>query len=161
MAAWEQLLIRTADIDCPRLLSCWRWLLKKDFQPIVMTMFGDWFLLDVDGSVYFLDLVSGQLSKAADTGEEFNQVMGHPERLDEWFLAGLVEFLVDCGMVLKPGQCYGFKVPPILGGRLELENIEPTDIFVHQSLMSQIHQQARHLPEGTKIHRFLIDDQEP
>ena len=115
MATWEQLLIRTADLDCPRLLSYWRWLLQKDYHPIVMTAFGDWFLLDDDGSVHFLDLVAGKLSKAADTGEEFKQVMGRPEKLDEWFMADLVQALLDAGIVLGPGQCYGYKIPPVVG----------------------------------------------
>lgn len=161
MPTWEQLLIRTADIDCPRLLSYWRWLLQKDYHPIVMTAFGDWFLLDDDGSVHFLDLVAGKLSKAAETGDEFKQVMGRPEKLDEWFMAGLVESLLDNGIALELGQCYGYKLPPIVGGQLEVENIEPTDIVIHQSLLSQIHEQTRNLPEGTKISRFLVDGEEP
>jgi hypothetical protein len=161
MPTWEHLLIRTADIDCPRLLSYWRWLLTKDYHPIVMTAFGDWFLRDVDGSVHFLDLVAGQLSKVAQSDEEFQNVMGHPEKANEWFLPELVDTLIDCGIVLKPGQCYSYKVPPVLGGRLEIENIEPLDLVVHQSLMSQIHEQTQNLPEGTVISRFLIDGQEP
>ena len=161
MATWEQLLIRTADLDCPRLLSYWRWLLQKGYHPIVMTAFGDWFLLDDDGSVHFLDLVAGKLSKAAETGDEFKRIMGLPEKLDEWFMAGLVESLLECGMVLGPGECYGYKLPPIVGGQLEVENIEPTNIVIHQSLLSQIHEQTRNLPEGTKISRFLVDGEEP
>ncbi len=51
MPTWEELLIRTPNLDCQRLLSYWRWLLQKDYHPIVMTAFGDWFLLDDDGSV--------------------------------------------------------------------------------------------------------------
>ena len=126
-----------------------------------MTAFGDWFLLDDDGSVHFLDLVAGKLSKAAETGDEFRRTMKLPEKLDEWFMAGLVESLLECGMVLGPGECYGYKLPPIVGGQLEVENIEPTDIVIHQSLLSQIHEQTRNLPEGTKINKFLIDGEEP
>jgi hypothetical protein len=51
MPTWDKLLIRTTGLDCQRLLSYWRWLLQKDFHPIVMTAFGDWFLADQDGSV--------------------------------------------------------------------------------------------------------------
>jgi hypothetical protein len=161
MPTWEELLIRTPNLDCQRLLSYWRWLLQKDYHPIVMTAFGDWFLLDDDGSVHFLDLVVGKLSKAAETGDEFKRVMGRPEKLDDWFMVGLVESLLECGIVLEPGQCYGYKLPPIVGGQLEVANIEPTDIVIHQSLLSQIHEQTRNLPEGTKISRFLVDGEEP
>jgi hypothetical protein len=161
MPTWEQLLIRNTEIDCQRLLSYWLWLLQKDFHPIVMTAFGDWFLLDQDGSIHFLDLVAGKLSKAAGSGDEFKRVMGRPEKLDEWFMAELVESLLDAGMALGKDQCYGYKIPPVLGGKLEIANIEPTDIAVHQGLLSQIHQQTRNLPEGTKISKVLIDGEEP
>jgi hypothetical protein len=104
MPTWEQLLIRTTDMDCQRLLSYWRWLLQKDYHPIVMTAFGDWFLLDSDdGSVVFLDLVAGTLSKVAESGDKFRQAMTLPEKLDEWFMAGLVEALLDAGITLGKG----------------------------------------------------------
>jgi hypothetical protein len=161
MPTWEQLLIRTADLNCQRLLSYWRWLLQEDYHPVVMTAFGDWFLADQDGSVHFLDLVAGKLSKVADSGEEFKRLMKLPEKLDEWFMAGLVQSLLDAGMVLGKGQCYGYKIPPVLSGKLEVGNIEPSDIAVHQGILSQIHEQARHLPEGTKIGKVLVDGEEP
>ena len=119
MPTWEQLLIRTADIDCPRLLSYWRWLLQKDYHPIVMTAFGDWFLLDDDGSVHFLDLVAGKLSKAADTGEEFKQVMGRPEKLDEWFMADLVQHCsMDSGSSSAQDSAMATRFRPCWEGRL-------------------------------------------
>jgi hypothetical protein len=161
MATWEQLLIRTADIDCQRLLSYWQWLLPKEYHPIVVTAFGDWVLLDQsDGSVHFLDLVAGTLSKVAESGDDFKRAMALPEKLDEWFMAELVQALLDCGIVLGQNQCYGYKVPPVLGGKLEVANIELTDLAVHQGLLSQIHQQTRNLPEGTTINRVLIDGEE-
>jgi hypothetical protein len=161
MATWEQLLIRTADIDCQQLLSYWHWMLKKDYHPIVMTAFGDWFLLDSDGSVVFLDLVAGTLSKVADSGNEFRQAMIRPEKLEEWFMADLVQALLDAGVVLGKDQCYGYKVPPVLGGKLEAGNIEPTDIAVHQGILSQIHEQTRNLPDGTRIKKIVVDGGEP
>jgi hypothetical protein len=161
MPTWEQLLIRTTDLDCQRLLSYWRWLLQKDYHPIVMTAFRDWFLLDQDGSVHFLDLVAGSLSKVAESGEEFKQVMGLPEKLDEWFMAEVVQSLLDAGIVLEENQCYGYKIPPVLGAKIEVANIELTDIAVHQGILSQIHEQTRNLPEGTRINKVLIDGEEP
>ena len=64
-------------------------------------------------------------------------------------------------MVLGKNQCYGYKIPPVLGGKIEVSNIEPTDIGVHQGILSQIHEQTRNLPEGTKINRVLIDGEKP
>ena len=74
---------------------------------------------------------------------------------------GVVQSLLDAGMVLEKNQCYGYKIPPVLGGKIEVANIEPTDIAVHQGLLSQIHEQNRNLPEGTKISKFVVDGEKP
>jgi len=87
--------------------------------------------------------------------------MSLPKKLDEWFLAELVPTLLDARIVLGKNECYDYKVPPILGDKLEVANIEPTDIAVHQGLVSQNHEQARNLPEGTKIIKVLVDGDEP
>ena len=60
-------------------------------------------------------------------------------------------------MDLGLGQCYSYKLPPILNGPIEPSNIEPADLPVHFSLLGQIHRQVKDLPEGTPIHEFKID----
>jgi hypothetical protein len=45
--------------------------------------------------------------------------------------------------VLGPGECYGWKVPPVLGGEADVENLEPTDLIVHHSILGQLFRQAR------------------
>ena len=73
MASWDDFLIKTTDIDTGPLLAEWSWLLDRDdYHPVVMTAFGDWFLQDTDGRIYFLDLVAGQVNKVAETGDELN-----------------------------------------------------------------------------------------
>ena len=42
------------------------------------------------------------------------------------------------GQLLRPGQVYGYKIPPCLGGAYSSENLEPTDIQVHFSILGQI-----------------------
>ena len=58
---------------------------------------------------------------------------------------------------LRPGrgQCLSFKIPPVLSGRVEIENIEVCDLMVHQSIIAQIHRGVKDLPEGTVINRFV------
>lgn len=145
MLDWNDLLIRTKDIDAAAMLKDWKWLLRKDYHPVVLTVFGDWFLQDDDGAVFLLDLVGGELTKAADSGPEFQEAMQEEENMDSWFLEYLVEELLRRGVLRGPGQCYGYKTPPILGGRLEADNIEARDIRLHQTVMSHLHQQAREL----------------
>jgi hypothetical protein len=58
---------------------------------------------------------------------------------------------------LAAGVCYSCKTPLSLGGQLEADNFERTDLQVHYSILGQLHQQTRHLPPGTKIDSIKIE----
>ena len=51
---------------------------------------------------------------------------------------------------------YGFKTPPLLGGALEVDNVETIDFVVGLSIAGQIHDQIRGLPPGTRISGFTV-----
>jgi len=54
-------------------------------------------------------------------------------------------------------QCYGYKIPPILGGKYALENVSPTNLCVHYSLLADIWRRTKDLPDGTRIKAVVID----
>ena len=60
------------------------------------------------------------------------------------------------GMVPSDGQVLGFKVAPILGGAIVVENIEVIDFVVSVNLAGQLHQQVRNMPPGTRISGFTL-----
>jgi hypothetical protein len=68
----------------------------------------------------------------------------------------LIGDLITSGQKLSVGQCYSYKVPPMLSGKIELANFEPADLLVHCSMFGQIGQKIQHLPEGTKIDNISI-----
>jgi hypothetical protein len=138
------------------LLEDWMWLLKKPHTLIAMTNFGDLFVQDKGGHVHFLDLVSGDLKEVANSTAELQQLVAQKENQKRWFLTDLLTQLEHAGLLLSPGQCFGFKIPPALGGRVELSNVEIVPLAVHISLMGQIHQQVKDLPAGTRIKGFKI-----
>ena len=138
-------------LDWTVLLNDWTWLLKKQYSPILVTAFGDMFLRDTDGRVDFLDLISGKLTQVADSVEEMQQLINIRENQVEWLMTEVFATLQAQGIYFGDGQCYSFIQPPILGGQLEPDNIEVTDIYVHVSLAGQIHRQVKDMPAGTKI----------
>lgn len=84
--------------------------------------------------------------------------MQQTDHANEWFVPQLIGDLIGSGKRLAAGQCYSYKAPPMLSGKLELDNFEPTDLLVHCSMFGQIGRQNPHLPEGTKIDRFTTTD---
>ncbi|KPK84361.1 MAG: hypothetical protein AMJ81_05850 [Phycisphaerae bacterium SM23_33] len=158
---WQKLCIGLEGLDCDQLLSDWRWLVGSRHRPVALTVFGDWFLETVDGNILFLDLVSGELKKIASNIDDFRRMCRDRENLNKWFMADFAYLCFDRGIVPGPGQCLSYRIPPILGGELCLENVEVSDLMVHESILGQIHRQVKDLPPGTPIDRIIIDGPEP
>lgn len=158
---WKLLTIDAKGLDCDRLLSDWRWLVPESLCPFSLTKFGDWFFEDSVGRVIFLDTIAAELSEIAPSRQAFLTERAKQENLDQWFMADLAILCWERGLRPGPGQCLSFKIPPVLSGPLEVDNIEVCDLMVHESITAQIHRQTKDLPEGTVINRFTVDGEVP
>jgi len=144
-------LIDQEDKDWADLLSSWQFLLPESFNVWLVNRLGDIFLVFDDGSVHILDTGRGVLERLADSRDHFCVLLDQDDNCSGWLMVELVDACVVAGMHLSPTQCYGFKVPPMLGGEYEIDNLEPTDLSVHYSLLGDIARQTKDLPPGTKV----------
>jgi hypothetical protein len=119
--------------------------------------FGDVFVVLEDRSVHLLDVGFGTINRLADSKDQFASRIDEGDNADRWLMISLVDRCAAAGKNLGPSQCYGYKIPPLLGGGYELENIEPTDLAVHYSLLSDIYEQTKDLPDGTPIEVVVRD----
>jgi hypothetical protein len=161
MTDWGQLTIDPAGLDCERLLQDWRWLVPHGLRAFELTLFGDWFFEDNPGRVLFLDTVAGTLSEIAPTRDAFLRLREARENFEQWYMPDLALLCLERGLRPGPGQCLSFKLPPVLSGSLDPENVEVCDLMVHESITAQIHHGVKDLPEGTRIDRFVVDGEEP
>ena len=144
-------LIDQRNKDWSQLLSGWAGTLPESFTLWLVNRFGDAFLVLDDGSVHMLDIGGGQISQVADSRDHFANSIDLDDNANNWLMIPLVD---QCATALPPlgeSQCYGFKVPPMLGGEYILDNIEPTDLAVHYSLLADIHRQTKDMPDGTRV----------
>jgi len=139
------------------ILTDWKWLISETKLPILLAASGDAFVEDTnDGSVHVLDVGAGKLTKVADSYEEFQSLFTDKQFVADNFALEMIVDLRNSGKALKKGQIYSLKKPLILGGEYELENIEPTDIQIHFSMLGQIYEQASKLEPGTRISKIEI-----
>jgi hypothetical protein len=157
MVDWSRLLIRTDRADTPEMLGCWEWLIGRDKHPLVMSKFGDWFLADPQGRVYFLDLLEGTCTQVAESLDAFEQLMVQPNQLDTWFLLPWCYRLYDEGHIPGEDQCFGFKIPPKLGAPVDLSNVEVANLMTYQVWMSEIAK----IPPGTTVDAITVNGKLP
>lgn len=151
---WNELTVGFDPSKSDSLLADWRWLAGNNVHLIVVSSLGDLFLRDAQGRILWLDVGAARLTQVAESPEEFKRLMQETEHSEEWFVPQLIGDLIVSGKRLAAGQCYSYKIPPMLSGKMELDNFEPTDLLVHCSMFGQIGRQTQHLPEGTKIDGF-------
>ncbi|MHC4345289.1 MAG: T6SS immunity protein Tdi1 domain-containing protein [Planctomycetota bacterium] len=154
---WNELIV-SFDPHGEDLLSDWRWLIGATSQPILITSLGDAFLQESDGAVYWLKVGEGSYEKIASSGDEFQRQLKSGTSIDDWFLPQLVGDILASGVRFGPNQCLSFKKPPFLSGEYERNNFEVTDLAVHFSILGQLYQQVKDLPEGTRISDIKIED---
>jgi hypothetical protein len=151
MSNLSDCLVDQTGLNWLELLSGWAPPLPAEFTVWMVNRFGDVLAVFEDGSINLLDVGSGQLSRVAENRDDFIEKVDTDNNADNWFLMSLTDQCVKSGMILSAGECYGFKIPSLLGGAYALENIETTNIAVHYSFLADIFQQTRDLPNGTKV----------
>jgi hypothetical protein len=143
-------------IDVDELISEWKWAVPSGLKVVATTKFGDSFLISEDNRVVFLDTLDGSLSDCGK-GNLFSD--GFVEENRERFSADWVEICIQRGMLLEAGQCYGWKVHPIIGGKFAFENIKVFSLRVYESVTGQLVRQVTGKPQGYQVTGFTTGDE--
>jgi len=153
---WPQLVF-TPDADAlNELAACWAGLIAEPYTPILFSIFGDMFYVSQSG-VHWLDLGAGNISRVADTPEQFQSMLA-TSRANEWFLPPLVEQLYAAGKIPGPGHCYSPVILPIFKeGKYTVENLNPVPAKEHFAYTASVHSQVKSLASGSKV-RLVVSE---
>jgi hypothetical protein len=157
----SEFLLPTETLDLPRLSQLWSWLVPPDHRVIALSAFGDGFFEDPAGAVHMVDTMEGEIRPVARSRDEFLRRAAERAFADEVLLADWVRILRERGIGIAKGQCYGWKVMPILGAPMTAENIGVFDAMTYQVITSTFLKEIKKLPPGTPVSKFLIDGKEP
>lgn len=136
-------------------MESWTWLDFTGKRPIGASLFGDVFLAADDGC-WFLDSLEGTLSRPWSDRAAMLADLSTPAGRTRYLFAELAVLAVSRGLVLSEAQVYDFTQPPVLGGSMELDNLQVLDFVVALNLAGQVHDQVRGLPPGTRISGITI-----
>jgi len=143
------------DLDCERLLACWRWLCPQQVTLINRNAYGDLFLRDEEGKVFWLDVATGSLSQIADSESRFFALSEDTDKLEEWFAESDARDAAERGLIPGPTQCIGFSVPLVFAESASGNSPYIADIYDHVGFLGDLHKQIAATPDGTKV-RLII-----
>ena len=137
--------------DIAEAFASWDWLIPIGARAILATALGDVFLTAADGTVYFLDVVSGRCDRVAESSERWEGMLHDPHFVEQHFTPGFIALLRERRGVLARGECYVPEHPPVLGGSWEAENWSPGNWVSHLERQGRVHSAIKDLPDGTII----------
>lgn len=130
-------------------LESWEWIGLGGKTPVFASPFGDVFFRSSDG-FWWLDTLEGSLTRPWSSAEALKADLGSPEGQDRYLLAGLAWAAEQRGLVPNSGQVYSFQHPPVLGGGVEIDNVEVSGFVVCLNIAGQLHEQVRDLPPAPR-----------
>jgi hypothetical protein len=140
-------------LDLAKIRAPWQWLIENQKEIVLVTCFGDLFLLGQRDEVNWLDTGTGSLTRVADDLDHFESLLENPELCESWFLPDLFAELERAGVELREDEVFSFKQMPILGGDHAIDNITVLNLLMHFQLSGLICEQTKDLPnaEGVRV----------
>jgi hypothetical protein len=142
-------------LDIDRLLGEWRWLCPEKMGLIARNAYGDLFLTNEGGAVFWLDVSGGKLSKIAVSEVEFRASAATKELRELWFAEADEERAALRGLIPNADQCIGFATPIVFKEASSGNKPYVIDLYEGVSFLGHLHQQVRDVPDGGKV-RLLI-----
>ena len=133
--------VTAQDIDV--LSRCWGWLVPPMHRPLLLSLMGDWVCAAPTGEHFALSVLEGDYRRIAASSSEFNDSKSSFEWLDENFQAAWQEIAHRHGLVPGPGECLAWRIPPVVGGPFEVQNLHVLSQTTYQVAMGQLHQQLQ------------------
>lgn len=150
------LFIDVLEEDILRALDGWKWLPIRNLSAIAVSAFGEVFFRDPVGAIHQIDTIEGKLSKVSNSFPELATMLQGAEARDNLLLGGLVIGARSRGLTLEPGECYDFRIAPILGGQMNVDEMQKLSFVVKLHVAGQLHEQVKDLPPGTRINKVTM-----
>ena len=139
------------NLEIERLLSEWRWLCPHQMSLLARNVFGELFLQDQAGAVFWLNTTTGKFNKVSDSEAQFLEMAQTSDKRQEWFAELETQAYAQRGLAPGSSQCIGFGVPAVFAEGGTPETAYVADIYEHVSFLGDLHRQIAEMPDGSRV----------
>ncbi|WP_194815070.1 T6SS immunity protein Tdi1 domain-containing protein [Nocardia sp. XZ_19_385] len=136
-------------------LASWEWIGLEGKTPLCASLFGDVFF-DSEEGLWWLDTLNGELTRPWDNADDLEKDLDTEDGMEQYLLATLAADTAETGLVPAENEVYDFTQPPILGGELEVGNVQVNDFVSALNVAGQIHARVADLPPGAEVDPQLL-----
>jgi hypothetical protein len=129
----------------------WGWIGTTPMEIVTTNAFGN--VIFIDTSQNFWRICPEELSceVISESTDEYNTLIRDPEFKTDWFMENLVEIATQEFGEQPDDRCFCLKVPGVLGGEYELENMGTIPREELVSFAGDIARQIKDIPDGQEI----------
>ena len=113
--------------------------------------FGNILIEDERGSIWRISPELLSCEPIASSPEEVNSLLASPDFKHEWEMHHLVDMATAKLGTPTDGRCFCLKIPAVLGGRYDSENIGTISISELVSFAGDLALQINDLPDGARV----------
>lgn len=135
----------------------WGWVGIDPFHIVAENDFGNLIIEDTEERFWRLCPESAYCEVVANCKTELCELQCAPEFVADWEMVSLLEAAKNSLGELPLGQKYCLKVPGILGGAYELENIGTVPFDELISFSGDLGYQCKDLADGTQVILEVVD----
>ena len=118
---------------------------------VARTVFGDLFLRNEAGVVFWLNTAVGKLTEVAHSETQFFEMAETSEKRREWFAEPELQASARRGLNPNSTQCIGFSVPLVFGESGSADTAYIADLYEYVSFLGDLNRQISSLPDGAKV----------
>jgi hypothetical protein len=136
----------------------WSWALSGVTRILAQNRFGNVLVELGDGSIWRVcpeDLIA---TNVAVSEAEFAGLWKDQEFQADWTVGAWLDAAELALGPLQEGQCYGFKIWPMLGGTYDVENMAIKSMLEWLAVSGDVGSQIKDLPAGAAIRLDVRDD---
>jgi len=131
--------------------GAWGWIGLEPAEVVATNPFGNVIIRATDGVYWRICPEVWSCEPIAGNQVEFNDLTGEAEFRADWEMARLVKVARGkCGP-LTEGRCYCLKLPAVVGGGYEAENLGVISVEELIAFSGKMAEQIKDLPDGGQI----------
>ncbi|WP_338523740.1 T6SS immunity protein Tdi1 domain-containing protein [Pseudomonas batumici] len=131
--------------------KAWGWTGIKPSLIVGENEFGNFIIKDTTGCYWRLCPEELYCHRVANTRAELDDLSQSQDFLHDWYMKGLVEMAKARLGLLRPGYKYHLKIPAVLGGGYEEENLAMISLAELVNVSGYLAKEIDGLPDGAKV----------
>jgi hypothetical protein len=146
-----------SDLNVDQLLVDWRWLCVEPVTLVAHNLFGDLFLRNIEGNVFWLQVTVGNISKISDSETQFRELLKQDMNRETWLAETDAHAMDEQGLHPSTGQCIGFKIPLVFAQSKDApDNAYVADLYEQVSFLGDLHRQIADTDDGEQVRLRVV-----